>query len=279
MDKFDKICKDIKSLKIQGAENIAIEGVKALLLKHDSESIKKIISTRPTEPALRNAVNFAKPNPKKLVPKVLRHFQESKKKIIKFGKEKIKDGDIVYTHCHSSTVIAILEAAWKKGKRFEVHNTETRPMYQGRITATELANKLKIPVKHYVDSAARFALKRADIMLIGADAISMEKGGRIINKIGSEMIAEVAESYSVPVYVATNSWKFDPLTIYGYEHIEKRPSSEVWKGPPKGVEIINIAFEKIDANLVEGIISEFGTLKFHDLINKLRGAYPWMFKI
>lgn len=278
MDRFEQICQDIKSLKIQGAENIAIAGTKSLLIKSDIDSIKKLVSTRPTEPALRNAVNFAKSNPKKFVPKVLKHFQESKKKITRFGKEKIKNGDIVYTHCHSSTVVDILEAAWKEGKRFEVHNTETRPMYQGRITAIELA-KLKIPVKHYVDSAARFALKKADVMLIGADALSMEKGGKIINKIGSEMIAEVAESYSVPVYVATDSWKFDPLTLHGYEQLEKRPSTEIWEKPAKGIDVINIAFEKIDEKLIQGIISEFGVLKFHNLINEIKEAYPWMFKI
>ena len=274
MDRLDKICDDIKSLKIQGATNVAIAGVKALLIKKDPESIKKIIFSRPTEPALRNAVSFAKKDPKKLVPKALKHFEEARKKIAEFGKKKIDNGMIVYTHCHSSTVTAILTAAGKSGKRFEVHNTETRPLYQGRITAEELA-KAKIPVKHYVDSAARFALKRADIMLIGADAITANC--KVINKIGSEMIAEVAESYSVPVYAATDSWKFDPLTLHGFEEaIEQRGGKEIWLNPPKGVEIINPAFEKVDPKLIAGIISELGILKPEEFVEEVKKAYPWM---
>jgi hypothetical protein len=38
-----------------------------------------------------------------------------------------------------------------------------------------------IPVEHYVDSAARFALKKADMMLIGADAITVE--GKVIKLV------------------------------------------------------------------------------------------------
>ena len=67
-------------------------------------------------------------------------------------------------------VMAILKKAKEQGKKFEVYNTETRPKFQGRITATELA-KLGIPVTHYIDSAARLAIKQTDMMLIGCDAI------------------------------------------------------------------------------------------------------------
>lgn len=87
---FNKICKDIKSLKIQGAANIAKAGIKALRIKSDSKSIRKLISLRPTEPALRNTIKFIKDDPKILGKEALKHFKESRKKIVQYGSKLIK---------------------------------------------------------------------------------------------------------------------------------------------------------------------------------------------
>ncbi|MFC1691571.1 translation initiation factor eIF-2B [Nanoarchaeota archaeon] len=282
---FKKTLSDIKSLKIQGAENIAKEASKSIAAVFEENKTKRAIDlkeiltkarkkleqARPTEPALRNSLeyifshlDFA--NKRSLenaltnnIAMVLIHFKEARKKIIELGARKIRKGMIVYTHCHSSTVTSILIEAKKQGKKFEVHNTETRPLFQGRITSEELA-KHKIPVTHYVDSAARQALKKADLMLIGADAITST--GHVINKIGSELIAESAKRLGVPVFCCTNSWKFDPKTLHGYdEEIEKRSQSEIWSKAPKGVKIDNCAFEKVHPELITGIISELGIYK------------------
>ncbi len=274
MNKFDQICKDIKSLKIQGAINVAKAGVEALKLKHDPASIKEIISQRPTEPALRNAIDFSLENIKKNPDKALKHFENAKKKIAQIGSRKIPNNSIIFTHCHSSTVINILKEAAKK-KKFQVHCTETRPKFQGRITAKELA-QANIPVTLFVDSAARYALKKSDIMLIGADAIL--SNGKVANKVGSELFAEVAKKYDIPVFVCTNSWKFDPKTIYGYtEELEKRDNREVWEKPPKGVKISNIAFELVHPNVIDGIISELGVYDVNTFINEVKKKHPWMF--
>ena len=69
---MEEIVEDIKSIKIQGAKNVALAGIKALVLA--SESIQKtdakeyyselfkkskiIANARPTEPALRKAILF-----------------------------------------------------------------------------------------------------------------------------------------------------------------------------------------------------------------------------
>ena len=66
MDEFKKIVQDIKELKIQGATNIALQGLKAMQLSSDYKSIKELISSRPSEPSLQNAIKYAKAvsNPK-----------------------------------------------------------------------------------------------------------------------------------------------------------------------------------------------------------------------
>tara|TARA_Y100000034_G_scaffold14075_1_gene14712 strand:+ start:21144 stop:22058 length:915 start_codon:yes stop_codon:yes gene_type:complete len=299
---FKKIVKDISSLKIQGAENVAKMGSKAIYVivkdyKHknskelwnDLNKAKKLLfNARATEPGLRNAVNYIlhnlhhedvntmKHDLHERLKTVQEHFKKSKDKIIKVGARMIKNGMIVFTHCHSSTVTRILIEAKKQGKKFEVYNTETRPLFQGRITAKELASH-GIKVTHFVDSGGRLALKESDLMLIGCDAITST--GKVINKIGSEMFAEIAIKYHTPVYVCTNSWKFDPQTIFGYEtEIEKRYYKEVWPNKPKNVKILNYAFEKINPELITGIISELGIYNCDTFIHEVQDTYPFMFE-
>jgi len=297
---FSNVIKDIKSLKIQGAEAVSEEGVKALklvihkskarttdqLVKEMRKAKNELIATRSTEPYLRNVLNsvfyeIKVANLRELkeelfsrIQKTLKIMQESRNHIVEIGSKKIKNGMIIFTHCHSSTVIAILIAAKKQGKKFEVHNTETRPKMQGRKTAEELA-KAGIKVRYYVDSAARLALKKTDMMLIGADALTSE--GQVINKIGSELFAEVAHGYDIPVYVCTNSWKFDPETVFGFtEEIEERPAAEVWDKAPKGVIIDNHAFEIVRPGLITGVITELGIFDSEILVEEIKRWYKWM---
>ena len=207
---------------------------------------------------------------------VINHFKESKKKIAEFGAKKIHDGMIVFTHCHSSTVEKILIEAKKQGKNFTVYNTETRPKFQGRITAEELAAE-GIPIKHFVDSAGRSMLRKCDLFLFGCDAITSE--GKLINKIGTEMLAECARDSRIPAYSCTNSWKFAPKTLFGFdETIEQRDTKEVWENPPKGVEIYNPAFEITAPDVFTGVISELGIYKPETLITAIKESYPWIFK-
>ena len=298
---FNSIVKDIKELKIQGAQNVAKESLSAILdvvekgvyyslsdftntLKH---SKKILFNSRPTEPCMRNALNYVFNNSYsgdistlklKIIYKIKyvnNFFKNSNKKISEMGYKKIKKGYAVYTHCHSSTVMGILKKAKSKGINFEVHNTETRPLFQGRKTAKELS-KLNILVHHYIDSAIYLALKKVDIVLIGCDAILST--GEIVNKIGTKILVEIAHNLGIPVYICTNSWKFDPLTIKGYEEkIEERKISEVWENFPKGTKVHNPAFDIISLEKITGIISELGIYAPGIFIEEVKRENPWMF--
>lgn len=304
MDRFEKTLKDIASLRIQGAENVAINSVKAFRYKalkiktksydkffDELERIKeRIFGLRPTEPLTRNCIRYVisrlNSSPgvdvvelKKLVKKFCRealdHMEFAERMIAKIASNKIHTGMVVFTHCHSSTVMNIFREAKKEGKWFRVYNTETRPLFQGRITARELS-KLRIPVTHFVDSAARIAIRKSDIILFGVDAITTTK---IYNKIGSEMFAVLANKYDVPLYVCGDSWKFDPEGIYGFEEtVEKRGPEEIWKNPPRGVKIENPTFERINPDLVTAIISELGVYSPENFVTEVRKAYPWLCK-
>jgi ribose 1,5-bisphosphate isomerase len=303
---LDQTVEDIKSLKIQGAQAICKEAVKAFLAHKDvlskpapfvSDFLKdmhlasdKLCSARPTEPALRNALRYIF-SPEKYIKMellaileeidrrgsiILTHLDNAEKKIAHLGAKKIKNGMVVYTHCHSSSVVDVLLEAKRAGKRFKVVNTETRPRFQGRITATQLA-KAGIKVHHFVDSAIRIAIKQADIALIGADAIDYDL--KVYNKIGSEMIAEIANRYHVPVYVCSDALKYDPLTSKIHEEkIEERDPAEIWEKPPKGVVIENFAFEKVNPELIHAIVCELGIFKPKDFRKEIMKAYPEWFR-
>ena len=270
----EETAKAIRELKIQGAQQIALSAAKSLKSCRNKLELKKgiriLIAARPTEPALRNALAYAT---RAGFNQVRQYFKDSNEKIALYGSRKIKHGYVVFTHCHSSTVVQVLVKA-RKRVRFSVHNTETRPFLQGRITARELS-RAGIKVTHFVDSAARLALKGADIMMIGCDAVTAE--GFIVNKIGSEMFAEIADSYQIPVYVCTNGWKYDGRTSQGWDEVlESRFSKEVWPRPPRDVQISNRVFEIIHPRLITGVISEFGITTVQGFIEQVTSTYQWI---
>jgi len=300
---FLQVVQDIKSLHIQGAQKIAKEAVRSFSIvaeesferyHHMSDyarvlkQAKDLLCTaRPTEPLLRNSlesiyhntdiVRFATMN--KLHEHVMRqvaivqtHFDHVHIRLPSIGELKIKSGMCVFTHCHSSSVVDILIQAHHKKKLISVVNTETRPNYQGRITAEQLS-KAGIGVEHYIDSAMRLAIKKADIVLLGADAI--DYAGNVINKIGSELVCESAKRFGVPVYICTDSWKYDSQTDKRHEEeIEIRSANEIWDSAPKGVKICNYAFEKIDAKLITGIICEKGIFTPQEFVRNVREDNP-----
>ncbi len=305
--KFDEVVNKIKTLEIQGAEVIAEASVNAILSvieeihNWDKEKIidklqsckEILIKTRPTEPAMVHSLNYlldfkSFPNFKKmdsdelikeLVKRsnfIIKHFSESDEIIAEIGSKKIKKNFVVYIHCHSSTVMRILKKAWDKNIKFEVYVTETRPHYQGRRSAKELSEH-GIPVTYFLDSATRFAIKKADIMLIGADAITND--GKVINKIGSELFAIIANKYDVPVYSCTNSWKYDPESRFGYETpIEKGRREAIWEDAPKKIRIHSDLFEKVEPKLISGIISELGIYPPEVFIEEVKRKYSWFFE-
>jgi ribose 1,5-bisphosphate isomerase len=281
--------KDIKALKIQGARNVAKEALKSLLfsakdsktrtsadfLKEFRENAENLSLSRPTEPMMRNileeAFRFAEAKAKasKSVPELkrligehgeqtIKSIDEGARKLAEYGAKLIPDGALVLTHCHSSTSTMCMIAAKKMKKRFSVVSFETRPRYQGRTTAAELA-EAGIDVTCSVDGAMQLFMKKADIVIVGADSVTSR--GDLINKIGTSTLAHIARMNDVSFYSAAELYKYSPMTIFGnLERIEERAPAEVWERPPKGVKVRNPAFEATAAKYISGYITEAGVI-------------------
>jgi len=267
MDKkrvFNRILQDIKTVKIQGARNVAKKALYAYSLFPTNVTEHKLLSLRPTEPMLINVLHRIETQPEE---KIYSHFDEAQDKINKEIFSLIHDGDLIYTHCHSTNVVQALIYSKKKGKKFEIYNTETRPLFQGRKTSKEL-KKAGIPVTMFVDSAFDTIIsgkKKVNKIFLGADAL-LKKG--IINKIGSRTIAKLAKSSRVPVYVIADSWKYSPKRI----KIEERDFHEIWNTLPKNshIKIKNPAFEFVPRKYLRGIISELGNLRYKEFLRKVK---------
>lgn len=279
------IAKKIKALEIQGASRVRAAFVKAIrdeankskaksvveFRKEIREGMRLLLAARPTEPETRTAariilkkLNVETKNVEELrqiVTATCKNYEADRKnammRITNFGSKLIRKGDVVFTHCHSHTVMDILTAAKKKIKY--VICTETRPMFQGRRTAKDLTNA-GIETTMIVDSAASSFIKKADLFITGCDAILTD--GSIVNKIGTRQISMVARYYNVPHVVAGSSHKFDPVTYYGMgEEIEERPPSEVWERKLKHLTIKNPAFDITQAIYIQDIITELGIFR------------------
>lgn len=299
-----KVAEDIRNMIVKGATTIAIRALESLKymaehthtndLKADlREAIGILKAARPTEPALFNGLIYVwnyfneryvgsiSEDSRTLIEGVesyLRMLRSAFEKIINFGSALITDGSVIITHCHSSTVSRILIEAWNSGKRIKVISTETRPVYQGRTTARELAEE-GLEVIHVVDSAMGWAVKRfkPDLAIIGADALTSL--GSIVNKIGSYLLAIVAKEHSIPLYIATTLLKMDTRTILGDRtEIEMRAPSEIWEDAPEGVEVYNPAFEFVPPEYITGIVSEAGIIPPGLVAYVFKEIYPEILK-
>jgi len=287
-----QIAAEIKEMKIRGAGEIARSAVQALLItaktskaKTTDELIrdldataKLLLNTRPTAVSLPNGIRYVMhritsasrdgsvENLRAVAVNSAEDFIANSrlaiKKIGEIGSKRIVDGDKILTHCNSSAAIEIMKQAWKQGKKFEVTATETRPRFQGRLTAKELGD-VGIPVRMILDDAARFFMNRIDKVLVGADAITAN--GALVNKIGTSLIALAAHEARTRVFVAAETYKFSPETMIGeLIEIEDRDPSEVIAPDDlkriQNTTVRNPAFDVTPPEYLDLIITEKGII-------------------
>ena len=295
----------IRRLEVQGARNVAIAALKAIqtlaeqtkaknktaFLNELKEAQAVFFASRETEPLMRNAIRWIITQTEDSstervdvlsemvvsnVALFLQNLEASRELTAEIGARRIRDGMLILTHCHSSTVTRTIAKAKADGKSFSVICTETRPAFQGRITAREMV-ELGVQTMFIVDSAARSYMGDVDLVVVGADAITSE--GNVINKIGTSSIAVLANEARKPFYVVSELLKFDPETVYGaYERIEQRNPSEVWKEAPEKLSVRNPAFDVTPSRYIHGSICEEGVIAPQSIVEAVNRSYPWLLK-
>jgi ribose 1,5-bisphosphate isomerase len=199
------------------------------------------------------------------------------------GANRLRDGDTVMTHCHSTDALACVKAALDDGKHIEAIVKETRPRKQGHITAEQLRD-WGVPVTMIVDNAGRRYLDDVDHLVVGADSIAAD--GSVINKVGTSMLAVCARERGVPVMVAAQTLKLHPDTLTGHTvEIEMRDETEVLSDADRerlsDPDVENPAFDVTPPRYVDAIVTERGQFPPESIVTLMRELYgegttePW----
>ncbi len=190
------------------------------------------------------------------------------------GQVFIMENNTILTHCNAGalatagfgTALGIIRTAWAENKSIKVFAGETRPLLQGaRLTAWELV-KDNIPITLITDNMVGYFMKKQmiDLVIVGADRIV--GNGDVANKIGTYTVAVLAKEHGIPFYVAAPISTLDLTLKSGGEiPIEMRAESEVThiggkRMTPKGVKVLNPAFDVTPNALVTAIITEKGVV-------------------
>ncbi|MWV41384.1 ribose 1,5-bisphosphate isomerase [Natrialba sp. INN-245] len=247
----DATATDIAEMRIRGAATIADAAAEALATHAERSeasspeafragmraAARRLYETRPTAVSLPNALRYVlqgmdgetvadlRSSTIARAEAFRRDLEQAQAKLGEIGANRLRDGDVVMTHCHSTDALSCIEAALEDGKHVEAIVKETRPRKQGHITAEQL-REWDVPVTLIVDNAARRYLDDADHVLVGADSIAAD--GSVINKIGTSGLAVNARERGVPVMVAAQTIKLHPDTMTGHTvAIEMRDENEV----------------------------------------------------
>ncbi len=279
----------IKKMEIRGAGRIARAAADALrdyssgIDETDPAAYRKkmeaaatvLLETRPTAVSLPNAVHLimtaidpslttegAKAAVNLRAGEFIRSSLSAVERIATIGAHHIRDGDVILTHCNSEVALACILEAHRQGREIEVFATEVRPRNQGLVTIQTL-NDAGIKTHYIVDSAARYFMNDIDLVVVGADAVSVN--GAVVNKIGTSQIALAAHEARTNFIVAAETYKFAPRTIMGeLIEIEERGSEEVLPADIASslpmVRVRNPAFDVTPPEYIDLIITEEGAV-------------------
>ncbi len=287
MKPLQETAEKISSMEIRGAGRIAKAAAVALRdyagsLKVDSmdefttkieNAAKLLVDTRPTAVSLPNAVRMtsrytsadveeAREEIINNAERFIKQADDALRKIGEIGARRIRDGDVIMTHCNSHAALSIITTAFDQGKDISVIATETRPRKQGLLTSKHLLDH-GIPTTLIVDSAARYCMKEVDTIIVGADAIAVN--GALVNKIGTSQLALAAHESRTNFLTAAETYKFSPNTILGeFIEIEERSVDEVLDKEtladlPK-LNVRNPAFDITPPEYIDLIITDVGAV-------------------
>jgi methylthioribose-1-phosphate isomerase len=299
----EEIAAAIKLLQVRGAPLIGItaafglamavkkyQGPDDMLPDYVEKIANMLVSTRPTAVNLYWAVKHLKDYfyqkwplgrakiGSLLAQEALRMLAEDitvNRAIGQNGSELLKPASRVMTICNAGalatcgygTALGIIRAAFEENKIKQVWACETRPVLQGaRLTVWELMQD-QIPVTLITDNMAGYVMSRGmvDAVIAGADRIAAN--GDTANKIGTYMLAVLANYHHIPFYIAAPLSSFDKSIGSGQDiPIEERDADEVRqlmgeKTTVADAAVFNPAFDVTPHRLISAIVTEKGIIK------------------
>ncbi len=180
----------------------------------------------------------------------------------------LEDGDTILTHCNTSGELLLAARVCRAGgKRLRFLATETRPYFQGRLTAWELSRDgFDVTLIPDNRAAAVLSAGKCTKVITGADRVALN--GDIVNKTGTRQLAMLARRFGVPFFAFVQ----EPGTTATGEEvpIEQRDPVEVirFRGKdvyPAGTDAFYPAFDMTPHPYITALITFEKILKPADL--------------
>ena len=277
-----ELTKQAADILIFLVDNVSVNSSSEIInLIHDTTN--RLIKAQPIMASIFNLTNTIlleniglknkeeiKQNVHKSCQLFMQHLELSKKIISELTVKIIRDYNTVITHSYSSTLLNTLIFAKEAGKNINIICTESRPMNEGVLLAKQLGKK-GIKVKLIVDAGIFSILPEADIILVGADAIS---SSGLVNKIGTYGLAIAAKQYNKPIYALCSIDKILPGSYPLIFKYQKNPR-EIISKPIKNVKPINYYFDLTPLEFITGIITEKGILSSSEILEYINKLKPY----
>jgi translation initiation factor eIF-2B subunit delta len=278
---IDETVEEIREMQTHSSSVVAVKAARALeeLLDREFAAVEEyeralsrnasaLRRANPSHASLHNAMQdvvgavedadaedaeTAKAVTREAIDEVVDRVEAGKRRAAEHAAEQLSDGDVLFTHDYSSTVLEAIDVAVSEGNHVEVYVSEARPRYLGRKTARTLARYDPVDVHLVVDSAWGEFLPACDAVYVGMDCIV---GDTLYNRVGTLPLCATASELDVPVHVVGSGAKVIQEGFV-FEN-EIRPPSEVMREPAEGFTVANPAYDATPTRLLESVVTDDG---------------------
>lgn len=259
--RWQRLLDDPAFFATAGAGDIGSRVAEALLAcieeKGDlAQACEAALRLKPAMATVRRAVAAARgPEPARALADYLRRVREALPALARHGAALVPVGARVLVHSRSRAVLAVLREAAAQGRRPSAWVTAGWPLGEGRDMAADL-REAGVAATLVPDAALALAAARADLALVGADAVLPD--GSVVNKVGTHLLALATRAAGVPLYVAAETLKFWPEGAGAGDQPPGEDADPSELELPPGVDGWNPLFEQVPAHLVSALVTEDG---------------------
>lgn len=193
----------------------------------------------------------------------LRAIKKMRLRRAKIASALFENGDIILTHCNTSGELLLTARECRsQGKRLTFYATETRPYFQGRLTAWEMSREgFAITLIPDNRAASIICDGLCTKVIVGSDRVA--RNGDIVNKTGTYQLAICAHKTGIPFFAyvqdagTAESGKDIPIEHRNGDEVTVYRGTKVY---PDGIEVFYPAFDVTPERFIDKLITFEGAL-------------------